>query len=223
MSPTTNTTALDQLAELKAEVARAKHAEQVAHAEQAGLQRAVADAREAVRAAYAAGNEAAQKAAHSQLERAQKAADSATASHQARAEGLAHARARAQAQVNTYCEQHLADLIEDLRPDAQAAVAAVHTAITALQSALAAYQAVDRRVSEITIPIRWFKPHERMPSDVFAGLRSALNAIAKTEIPEPLPVSVLDPAAEDARIEAMLEQQRHERRQAWRPFGKAAA
>lgn len=218
---TRNATA--ELAELKAAATAAAEAERSAEAEHADTLRAVSLARGALTDAYDAGDAGAVKAAHTALERAQKDAQVSTDARAARAQGMLAARQRAQAAANAFSEAHLAELVEDLRPDAQAAVARVRSGVADLQDALDAYLAVERRVVDITAPVGWFKPYERMPADPFERLRAALDEIAAAEIPEPMPSSTLHPVAEAERVAAVGESLLRAEREGWQPFSRSAA
>lgn len=218
---TTDPTA--KLAELRATAARAEAAEEQARAEHAALQRAVGLARAAVQAAYTTGDEQAQAAAHDDLTRAQEAAERSGRAYHERTAGLAQARRAAQAAVNTFAAENLTDLVEAIRPDAEAAVAQVRERIADLQQALHEYTGIEQRIAVIAGPVQWFRAYERMPADPFAALRVELEVVAAGEIPAPMPSSTLDPAAEAERVAALGAAALRESDDNWQPFRRAAA
>jgi hypothetical protein len=170
-------------------------------------QRAVPEAREALTGAIAAGEGV--DAATKRFEAAQKAASDPAAS--ARAEGLAQRTRSADVAVRTHVNEHFAVLVEELRPRAEAAVAAIKERAADLRDALAEYHAVGRELSRRTAFIQWFNANERVPrAPLVDELTTKLDACRLDDerlLPVPMLCSTLHPAEEAERLRVAAERE----------------
>ena len=176
----------------------AREAEHDARDEHARRQRAVAEARAAVTAAYASGGEV--KAAEAAYTTAQKAASDPMLA--ARLEGLGRAARVADAAVRSHIEANVSALIEEVRPRAEAAVAAIKQRAADLRDALAEYSAVGSEIGRRSAYVQWFELHRQMPAaPVVDKLSSQLDPCRLDTIPVPMPRSTEHPVAEQERLQ----------------------
>jgi hypothetical protein len=190
----------DTLHELEAAARAAATAEREAREEHERKLRAVHEARNRLTGAYATGDGV--PLAEKVLQAAQKAA--ADPSLPARIEGLAQARRRAESDVGRFSEQHVAELVEALRPRAEHAVADVLTAAAALDAALDEWNRCAAQVGRVGGRVQWFRERiaRTVPSsDRFGALRRELERLRMVDLPLPMPAGPVEsPAQEQQRL-----------------------
>jgi hypothetical protein len=186
-----------RLAELEAARDAARQVEQEARDEHSRRQRAVPEAREALTRAHAEG--AGVKAAEEAYEKAQKAAGDGSLS--AKLDGLARATRAAEQAAQAHRAAHLADLVEAVRPRAEAAVQAIHDRADALRDALDEYAEVGREIGRVSSGVQWFVLNQRVPwVPQVDKLRASIDPGRLDGIPTPMPTSTESPAAEAERL-----------------------
>lgn len=202
-----STDPVTRLAELEAARDAARQAEADARDEHASLQRAVPLAREGLTRAHAAGEGVDE--ATKRFAAAQKAASDPAWG--ARAEGLAARTRSADTLVRAHIDANLGELIEDLRPRAEAAVALVKERAADLRDALGEYNQIGGEISRRSAHVQWFRAWERTPrAAIVDELTTSLDACRLDNpdlLPVPMPRSVESPAEEADRLRVAAESQ----------------
>jgi len=195
----------DELDALTAAAKVAREAEEEARRAFAKARRLVADKRAELTQAYAAGDDAVIKSARTAFERAER--DAGAGALAARIEGTREAVRQAELTLTVFMNENYRDLVEQLRPRAEASVAAIRRRADDLAAAVAEWHAIDQEVSKLMRTLQWFDPRQRMPRDPFDGLLGSLDEFRLRELPAPMPRSMESPAeAEQARAEQQAEQ-----------------
>jgi hypothetical protein len=94
--------------------------------------------------------------------------------------------------VNEYQRDQVLVLMEELQPDAEAAVAAIREHLDGLMQATDFYFEVERRATAILVPVQGLDGQDLPPSDRIAALRKVAKIVSSAmRSPLPLPRSVV--------------------------------
>lgn len=196
----------DELDALTVAAEVAREAEEDARRASRDAQRLVEEKRAALKQAYTCGDEALIKSARTAFERAER--DAGAGALAARIEGTREAVRQAELTLTAFMNENYRDLVEQLRPRAEASVAAIRRRADDLAAAVAEWHAIDQEVGRLTRTLQWFDPRQRMPRDPFDGILGVLDEFRLRELPAPMPRSMESPAeAEQARVEQQAEQE----------------
>lgn len=205
MTVKTSSDPVTRLAELERARDVARAAEEQARDEHASLMRAVPVAREQLTESVATGEGV--DAATKRFADAQKAASDPAWG--ARAEGRAARTRAADAAVRVHINEHVASLVEEVRPRAEAAVAAIKERAADLRDALAEYHAVGGEISRRCQHVQWLSVWERTPRaplvDQLGSLLDAARLDDEQQLCVPMPNSTLRPVEEAQRLRLAAE------------------
>jgi len=201
---TTTRSATAQLEQLRTAATEAAAVATEARAAHTARQIAVATAEKELRAAYAAAPDR-KKITAAQETHAAAEAKLSDRAFLAEIAGRADAQRAAEAEAARFVEDNFRALVEEARPDAEAAAASIEDRIADLRAAIAHWHAIDQRITNLSRHVQWFKPQRLMPTPPFTALHAGLAEVDRCGVPVPMPRSLESPAEEQQRLTAAFE------------------